>query len=809
MSRRHLLTVLLTGLFLVALAPVAQAPVTVVTVATDRSDYFVGMAVSANATIQYTGSFIQINEPARVEWFNATWVLQRIEYVPKVRVSNTIATAAGNWTPVMSGAYHVNVTANQTNGSPPIIYGSAPFRAWALSDYVIARGIEVSMVPSGFERGQVATTVANFTAKPGWVLGNVSRLERVQFIWYYPSTAVARQATVNVANGEATDAWAPDVVGASYRVTATYLGNDTVSNATSFPVYGPSTPATNVTAGTTRAWDLARSPWRVCGDLLVDATATLTIEAGVTVKFCPSSRLFVAGTLTGDGSPVARINLTSGMFPPSPGDWGGVHFLAGGSGRLVNAIVEHVTDAVGAVDSSPTIIGLVARDGTGDGVNLIRSAGIVRDATIEGFGTGLHVENATATIANVSIADPDHDGVFVVDDPGIAIQGLRVAGGENSLRAVDSDNLRVEGGSFSGATSRAVNLAGSAAVLANVSIASPGQDFLLVDSIATVLNCTFTDVASERTIIAPSRLAVANFLSVRVATSDGRAVAGAAVSVTVDGASLSSRVTDGQGLAAWIAVEDRVITATATSTHVVTVSVSRDGYAIAGSPRTVDMASSRLESFVATQVSPSAAVVLVGLFAAVLIVVGVLVLRRRDRTETVEAAPSPTVAPEVEPVRPPKPAPPVDLVPGSSYVLLAETPDAAFRQFAKDVRGGRYGLCISRLRPEDARDRFGIADVPVYWLSRSFGKEMLSPTNLGAIVDLVRTYTADKPGCRVLVDGLEYLYTQNDFGKVVKFVNALADVAAQRGAVLLFILDPKSLDPDRLAVLTRDLRPWS
>ena len=166
-----------------------------------------------------------------------------------------------------------------------------------------------------------------------------------------------------------------------------------------------------------------------------------------------------------------------------------------------------------------------------------------------------------------------------------------------------------------------------------------------------------------------------------------------------------------------------------------------------------------------------------------------------------------------EPAAPPKPAssqaPATPLSPsaGRSYAILADRSDAAFEIFARGVRAGVPGLCITRLRPEDARARYGLDGVPLYWLSRSFGPEVLNPTNLGAIVDLVRR-SAKGPGFRVLLDGVEYLYTQNDFAKVAKFVQALADVVAERKAILLIPIDPQSLDPDRLAVLTRDLQRW-
>jgi hypothetical protein len=299
---------------------------------------------------------------------------------------------------------------------------------------------------------------------------------------------------------------------------------------------------------------------------------------------------------------------------------------------------------------------------------------------------------------------------------------------------------------------------------------------------------------------------VQNFLAVSVATTAGAPLAGARVNVTVNGVPRAERTTDASGVAAWILVEDRVHNATATVKNVVSIAVSRGGFTIAGSPRTVDMAASHLESFVATPVADGTDggflevthFALLGI--AVLFLSALLLLWRRRARKAAGEGPLPG--------GPPKPMPPVETVPGRSYAVLAEKPHEAFERFVADVRAGTPGLCITRIRPEDAQERYGLKGVPIYWLSRSFGKETLNPTNLGAIVELVRKRTAGKPGSVVLLDGVEYLYTQNDFGKVVKFIQALADVVAEQKAVLLLPLDPQTLDPDRLAVLMRDLTPW-
>src|SRR3989442_3148925 len=156
--------------------------------------------------------------------------------------------------------------------------------------------------------------------------------------------------------------------------------------------------------------------------------------------------------------------------------------------------MEDVTDGIVAEDSSPTLTGLVARNGTGIAVNLTGSAGVLRDTTISGFETGLRVGSAAATLENVSVSGSSGDGIpivggsphaqglrvtgfqgrglAVVGASGVFVSDVRIGGGNYSLRAAQASNLVIDKGSFGGALVRAVDLADSAASLVNLSIAS-------------------------------------------------------------------------------------------------------------------------------------------------------------------------------------------------------------------------------------------------------------------------------------------------------------------------------------------------
>ncbi len=93
-------------------------------------------------------------------------------------------------------------------------------------------------------------------------------------------------------------------------------------------------PAMEIMQDTT--WTLAESPYIITGDVTVrhatpwEPVATLTLEAGITLRFEPGTGLFIGqhayyGALVAQGTPDAPITFTSNAASPRPGDWKGVY----------------------------------------------------------------------------------------------------------------------------------------------------------------------------------------------------------------------------------------------------------------------------------------------------------------------------------------------------------------------------------------------------------------------------------------------------------------------------------------------------
>jgi hypothetical protein len=94
------------------------------------------------------------------------------------------------------------------------------------------------------------------------------------------------------------------------------------------------------------------------------------------------------------------------------------------------------------------------------------------------------------------------------------------------------------------------------------------------------------------------------------------------------------------------------------------------------------------------------------------------------------------------------------------------------------------------------------------WIAKNIkaasGVLSLEPTRLMKIHSTVSDFIKANPGAAVLLDGLEYLITENGFSPVMKAIQLTNEEVAMSGAFLLVPIDPRTLDAQQLGLLERE-----
>lgn len=261
---------------------------------------------------------------------------------------------------------------------------------------------------------------------------------------------------------------------------------------------------------TDTTWNLAGSPYIVLTPVLVMEGVTLTIDAGVTVKFASHKALQIDGELHAVGTSGSPITFTSNIASPNAGDWDYILFT--------NTSKDAVYDLDGNYQSGSILKYVVIE--YGGGANLADNAALRLNAaapfitytTIRyNVGAGLRAFNRPGTLkmTYTTITDNSGVGISVTNNAGYTeISDSTISNNINSTgNPSDGGGIYVEG--WEGGVSVIKNNT----VLNNTASNKGGGIFILAGSSSTIsnnlvsgnsiYNCTTCWDAGSLTVFAP------------------------------------------------------------------------------------------------------------------------------------------------------------------------------------------------------------------------------------------------------------------------------------------------------------------
>jgi len=140
----------------------------------------------------------------------------------------------------------------------------------------------------------------------------------------------------------------------------------------------------------------------------------------------------------------------------------------------------------------------------------------------------------------------------------------------------------------------------------------------------------------------------------------------------------------------------------------------------------------------------------------------------------------------------------------SSYLVRETTPEEAYRLFLIAHNTGKKGMIITRLFPQKVRERFGLKDLPIVWLSNVGKEDSVRPKDLEKLSLAAEQFLSREKGV-VLLDAIEYLVTNNNFLTVLRLVQSIRDQVAVNNGVLLLSVNPSTLDAHQMTLLEREV----
>ena len=143
---------------------------------------------------------------------------------------------------------------------------------------------------------------------------------------------------------------------------------------------------------------------------------------------------------------------------------------------------------------------------------------------------------------------------------------------------------------------------------------------------------------------------------------------------------------------------------------------------------------------------------------------------------------------------------------GVSYLVEEETPEKSYDIFVDTVTHGGQGLCITRDYPEKVRRMYNLKKTPILWLSNAESEFAIEPVQLGKLYHQIEDFLKKSKDSVVLLTGIEYIITQNNYTSALKFLQLVRDQVSIYDSLLVAPISPSTLNERDLKMIEREMK---
>ncbi len=141
----------------------------------------------------------------------------------------------------------------------------------------------------------------------------------------------------------------------------------------------------------------------------------------------------------------------------------------------------------------------------------------------------------------------------------------------------------------------------------------------------------------------------------------------------------------------------------------------------------------------------------------------------------------------------------------TTYMVLEESGDILSINMFKDImEAGLKGLLVTRQFPKKVMNKYGFKDVSLIWLSNVDKENAVRPKNLEKFSLNLERFLNEEQGV-ILLSGIDYLITNNDFRTVLHLIQSLKDQVAIKESIMIIPVSEKTLDQHQIDMLENEV----
>lgn len=140
------------------------------------------------------------------------------------------------------------------------------------------------------------------------------------------------------------------------------------------------------------------------------------------------------------------------------------------------------------------------------------------------------------------------------------------------------------------------------------------------------------------------------------------------------------------------------------------------------------------------------------------------------------------------------------------FLVKGIQPKKSLEIFTDLVTHGYPGLCITRMHPNKLRERYNLEKTPILWLTQSMEvRGRINPSDLIELSQTIREFVRRTKDSIILLDGIEYLITQNNFEEILRLIQSLNDMVSISSAIFIIPIDASTISTQQMHLLEREM----
>jgi isoleucyl-tRNA synthetase len=142
---------------------------------------------------------------------------------------------------------------------------------------------------------------------------------------------------------------------------------------------------------------------------------------------------------------------------------------------------------------------------------------------------------------------------------------------------------------------------------------------------------------------------------------------------------------------------------------------------------------------------------------------------------------------------------------GGTHLIKSEIVSTPYKLIEEALSKGHPAICFTRDFPKKLRSEYNLENIKIFWLSNIGKEDTIRPRNLEKLSLSMEQFLAkDKQGV-ILLSGIEYLVTNNNFLTVLRLIQSLRDQVAISNSILIIPVNPHILEQNQLKLLEREV----